>query len=208
MPRELTTTQADPQAEPGLRHNSLAIAFHWTTAALFVVAYVSIYYRIWFTVRGEPDNLAAIRFHTFAGVVIGLIAILRLIWRRVSPPPRFETGPAIEHVAAKAVHYVLYAFMIFMPVTGYLGLRAPLGWIGTPKFEDTALYGWLVRDRLGLSWEQWEGPIDWMHQTAGAVVIWLLVLVHASAALFHHYVRGDDVLRRMIPWAGPRGPAT
>ncbi len=188
------------QSAERLRYNKLAIAFHWTTAMLFLVVYVSVYYRIWFTSSPrDPSSMIAIRFHTFVGVMIAVIAILRLLWRRVAPPPEFETEAHIEHLAAKAMHYVLYFFMIFMPLTGYLGLRAPLGWIGTPKFDDTALYTWLVTDRLGLTWEEWEAPIDWMHHAAGAAVIWVLVLIHAAAALFHHYVRRDDVLTRMIP---------
>jgi len=187
-----------------LRYNTLAILFHWTTVALFLVAYVAVYYRIWFTVRGEAANLTAIRIHTIAGVAIGLIAILRLIWRGVAPPPGFAHGRRVEHLAATAMHGVLYFFMIAMPLTGYLGLRAPLGWIDIPKFEDTALYAWLVTERLGLSWQQWEAPIDGFHKTAGAFVIWALVLIHAAAALFHHYLRRDDVLARMIPKLHPR----
>ena len=199
MSDEQTIKEAYQQPREFLRYNGLAIAFHWTTALLFVVAYVAVYYRIWFTTLGEPDNMVAIRFHTFAGVMVGLIAILRLVWHRVAPPPGFEPGPVIEHLAAKAMHYVLLFFMIFMPLTGYLGLRAPLGWIGTPKFEDTALYRGLVTERLGLIWEEWETPIDWMHHTAGGFVIWVLVAIHAAAALFHHYVRHDEILSRMIP---------
>lgn len=181
------------------RYSGLAILFHWITAALFLVSYISVYYRIWFTTLGEPDNLAAIRAHTFAGVLIGVIAVLRLIWRKVSPPPELPQGAWIEHAAAKAVHYVLYIFMVFMPVTGYLGLRAPLGWLPTPKFEDTLLYRWFVTEWLGLTWEEWEAPVDWMHHTAGAFVVWVLISIHAAAALYHHYIRKDEVLSRMIP---------
>lgn len=186
-----------------LRYNTLAMAFHWTTAALFLAVYTSVYYRIWFTARGDWDNLLAIRIHTITGVTIGLIAIARLVWRRVTPPPEFPQGQKIEHLAAKAMHWVLYFFMIAMPLTGYLGLRAPLGWIDVPKFDDTALYAWLVTERLGLTWEQWEAPIDWFHHTAGAFVLWALILIHAAAALFHHFVRRDDVLRRMLPVRQP-----
>lgn len=183
-----------------MRYGTLAILFHWTTAALSLVAYVAVYYRIWFTARAEPDNLAAIRIHTFAGVAIGVIASLRLLWRRVSPPPELPAGAGIEHVAAQAMHCVLYFFMLVMPITGYLGLRAPLGWVSVPKFEDTALYRWLDTERLGLTWEEWEGPIDWMHHTAGRLVVWVVIALHAAAALFHHHVRRDDVLARMLPF--------
>ncbi|PND30876.1 cytochrome B [Achromobacter pulmonis] len=196
---------ADPKAAI-LRYNTLAILFHWTTVALFLTTYIAVYYRIWFTERGEPANLVAMRIHTITGVAIGLIVILRLIWRRVAPPPGFPHGQRVEHLAATAMHWVLYFFMIVMPITGYLGLRAPLGWIDIPKFDDTALYAWLVTERLGLTWEQWEAPIDWFHQTAGAFVIWALILIHAAAALYHHYVRKDGVLVRMVPNLRTRRP--
>lgn len=196
--------QPDPRPQEFLSYNKLAIAFHWTTAALFLIAYVAVYYRIWFTTRGEPANIVAMRFHTIAGVSIGVIAILRLVWRRVAPPPAFAPGPAIEHLAAKAMHYVLYAFMIIMPLTGYLGLRAPLGWLPVPKFEDTAIYRWLVTERLGLTWQEFEAPMDWIHHTSGAFVLSTLIVIHVSAALYHHYARHDDVLSRMIPAARPR----
>ncbi|MGE3533047.1 MAG: cytochrome b [Steroidobacteraceae bacterium] len=197
-------SQPNLHSQEFLRYNKLAIAFHWITAALFVVLYVAVYYRIWFTHRGEPENITAIRYHTFAGLLVGLIAILRLVWHRVAPPPVFAPGPPIEHVAAKAMHYVLYAFMILMPATGYLGLHAPLGFFDIPKFPDTALYHWLVTERLGLTWEQFEAPLDWIHHKMGAFVIWVLIFIHASAALYHHYARHDDVLSRMLPTIRPR----
>ena len=36
-----------------------------------------------------------------------------------------------------------------------------------------------------------------------AVTLLALVSIHALAALYHHFVLRDDVMRRMLPW--PRG---
>ncbi|ALG91270.1 MULTISPECIES: cytochrome b [Actibacterium] len=194
-------TQATPSTAEQ-RYSGLAILFHWLTAFLFIVAYVAVYYRIWFTELGTPENLFGIRTHTFAGFSILLIAILRLIWRRVSPPPPHVPGAKIEVFAAKAVHVALYIFMILMPITGYIGLRAPafpLDQFGLPQFSETALYTIMVTETLGLTWEEFEKPVDALHHFLGKAVVWVFVVIHAAAALFHHLVRRDAVLSRMLP---------
>jgi cytochrome b561 len=183
-------------------YSKLAISFHWITAALFLLLYIAVYYRIFLTERGDTLNLATIRIHTFCGVLVGLIAILRLVWRRISPPPDDVPGTAIEHFAARAVHISLYVFMIVMPLSGYLGLSVasvPLSWIGIPKFEDTMLYAWLIAGVFELTWEEFEGPVDWLHHSLGKAVVWVFILIHAAAALFHHFIRRDNTLWRMVP---------
>jgi len=54
-----------------------------------------------------------------------------------------------------------------------------------------------------VAWETFEKPIDFVHKNSGAYLVWVLVLLHAGAALFHHYVKRDDVLRRMLPRRQP-----
>ena len=188
------------------RYTTLAILFHWGTAALFLLLYIAVYYRIYLTEQGEPLNFVAIRVHTFCGITVGLIAILRLMWRRISPPPGPVPGTVIEHLAARAVHIMLYVFMIVMPLTGYIGLSVPsvpLSWIGIPKFEETTLYAWLVAGMFELTWDEFEKPVDWLHHFLGKAVVWVFIVIHAAAALFHQFVRRDGTLTRMLPLSAP-----
>jgi cytochrome b561 len=91
--------------------------------------------------------------------------------------------------------------MILMPLTGYLGTGVATEYFflfDIPKFEDTWLFQVVVAGWLGLSFEAFEEPMDFIHKDIlGAWLVWLLILGHATAALYHHYVRKDRTLLKM-----------
>lgn len=95
--------------------------------------------------------------------------------------------------------------MIAMPITGYLGTGTEAHYFFTyhiPKFEDTALYDWLVAGMLNLSFDEFEEPIDFFHkEIGGALLVWILIAIHVSAALYHHFIKRDRTLRKMLPGA-------
>ena len=91
--------------------------------------------------------------------------------------------------------------MIIMPVTGYLGTGANTEYyflFDITKFEDTGLFKLLVSEGMGLSFSEFEKPIDFIHKNIlGAWLVWLLILGHASAALYHHFLKKDRTLIKM-----------
>ena len=188
------------------RYSTIAIALHWIVAALFLASYVSVYYRRWFTERGTPENLSALQLHLAIGVTIAAFVIARVLWRMSNPPPPPIAAPAWQLRTAHITHVALYAFMIVMPITGYLGSSAAPEYFGLPKFEDTALFQWLVVERMGLTFKEFEVPIDFIHKRSGAYVIWVLIALHAGAALYHHFILRDSVLVRMLPAADHTKP--
>lgn len=179
----------------------IAKCLHWTTAALFLGSYVSVYYRQWFTEARTPENWTALQLHLSIGVTIGVIVLLRIIWRLTNRPPNPEPGTRLEHMAAHMGHLALYAIMIIMPITGYIGTGVNTEYFfmfDIPKFEDTQLFTIIVTDGLGMTFEEFEKPIDFIHKDIlGAWVVWLLILGHVSAALYHHFVKKDRTLVRM-----------
>lgn len=102
-------------------YGMIAKALHWFTAFLFLGAYISVYYRHWFTEAKTPENWNALQLYLSLGISIGVLVLLRVIWRLVNIQPSEEPGTRLEHKSAKVGHYLLYAIMIAMPVTGYLG---------------------------------------------------------------------------------------
>ncbi|NOK24093.1 cytochrome b, partial [Corallococcus carmarthensis] len=106
------------------------------------------------------------------------------------------------HALARAAHWGLYGLLIVMPLTGYIGTGAPtdFGLFTVPGFDDTALFRWIGRT-WGVGWEAFEAPIDAVHHFIGQYVAWAVVLLHVAAALYHHRVRRDGVLERMLPGA-------
>ncbi|ESP90293.1 cytochrome B561 [Pseudoalteromonas luteoviolacea 2ta16] len=182
-------------------YGTIAKWIHWITAILFLAAYMSVYYRHWFTEAKTSENWTALQLHLSFGVSIMVVVLLRLLWRAMNKPPAPEPGTKVEHLAAHAGHYALYAIMIIAPVTGYIGTGANTEFfflLEIPKFEDTALFQYFVLDGLGLTFKEFEKPIDFIHKDIlGAWLIWLLIAGHVVAALFHHYVKKDRTLKKM-----------
>lgn len=191
----MTDTSALPQTHE--KYTRTAIILHWLIALLFLGSYCSVYYRQWFTEPKTPENMTALQLHLAIGVTIAAVVVLRVIWRLNNPPPPDLPAPAWQHRASHIMHNVLYAFMILMPITGYLGTGVGTDYFGIPKFEDTSLFQWLIADGLGLTFKEFEQPIDFFHKRSGEYVLWVLILGHIAAALYHHVVMRDATLKRM-----------
>jgi len=184
-----------------VQYGTIAKWLHWSVAGLFLVAYMAVYYRQWFTDKDTDINWTALQLHLSFGVTIGVLVLLRVIWRLMNRQPDPVAGTRFEHLAAHLGHYVLYAVMIILPLTGYLGTGVDTEWFfvfDIPKFESTALFEWWVVGQMGLDFVTFERPIDFIHkEILGKWLAWLLIVGHAGAALYHHYVKKDDTLRKM-----------
>jgi len=182
-------------------YGSIAKWIHWITALLFLAAYATVYYRRWFTEKQTTENITVIQLHFAIGITLGVLVILRVIWRMSNTQPKLELGSQMEHLAAHMGHYALYAVMIIMPVTGYLGTGLSTDYFSLfeiPKFEDTAMFSYLVTDLLGMTFDEFESPMDFIHKDVfGKWLLWILILGHASAAMYHHFVKKDRTLKKM-----------
>jgi cytochrome b561 len=182
-------------------YGRIARWLHWGTAMLFLLSYCAVYYRHWFTEKQTPENLVALQLHLSAGISIAVIVILRIIWRNMNVQPELEPGPRWQQLLAHSAHYALYAVMILMPLTGYIGTGVATEFFylfQIPKFEDTWLFQTVVAGYLGMTFKQFEAPIDFFHKDImGAWLVWILIVGHAAAAMYHHYVYKDRTLVKM-----------
>ena len=182
-------------------YGSIAKWLHWGTAVLFLASYIAVYYRHWFTEEKTPENWTALQLHLSIGLTISVIVALRLIWKITNQSPALEPGTRLEHLAAKLGHYALYVVMIVMPLTGYLGTGVNTEYFfmfDIPKFESTHLFNVFVTEGLGITFKELEKPLDFVHKKIGGEwFVWLLILGHVTAALYHHFVKKDQTLRKM-----------
>jgi cytochrome b561 len=182
-------------------YGSIAKWLHWLTAILFLASYCAVYYRHWFTEDKTPENWIALQLHLSVGVSIAVVVGLRIFWRAINRVPDPQPGTRLEHLAAHLGHYALYAVMVIMPLTGYIGTGVDTEYFfmfDIPKFEDTQIFNALVSNGLGMTFEEFEEPVDFIHKNImGAWVVWLLILGHISAALYHHFIKKDRTLYRM-----------
>ena len=183
------------------RYGLIAIAFHWIVAAAFIVNYAVIYYLDWFVTPRTDDARMLMFYHKAIGVSVLTFVALRIIWKFMNKQPKDVPGTRFEHFAAHAAHVLLYAAMVIIPLTGYLGTGGPSQLFFTieiPRFADTDIFKTVVEGWMGLTWKQFEQPIDFIHKKGGTYVVSVLIATHAGAALYHHFVRKDMVLKRMI----------
>ncbi len=182
------------------RYGAVAVGLHWIIAALFLVSYTAVY---WSTLvgrsaeRGPPAGLSV---HQAVGISIFVFAVLRIGWRLINVAPEELDAPAWQHVSARVMHILLYAAMLLMPLTGYLGTGGPtnLGLFQLPAFKDTTLFQTVFVNGLGIDWASFEPPLDAFHHFVGGNLLWVLILVHAGAAIYHHMVMRDRTLARMV----------
>ncbi len=190
------------------RYGSLAKFLHWFIALLFLLEYCSIYFREWFTAKDTPAHDIAFQIHVSVGVGVAMFAILRILWRLNNPPPTPLPGPLWQRRGAGISVLLLYFFMFAMPVSGYLYSKLPIDFFGLYQiapFAETVLCEWLDSE-LNWSWQRdIRDPMRTFHREfAGELVLWVLVLIHTVAACYHHFVKCDSTLLRMLPGRSDR----
>jgi cytochrome b561 len=131
--------------------------------------------------------------HKSLGLLIFILMIWRIAYRLIHGAPAAEPGLARwQRAVSSAVHGLLYLLLLVMPVLGYLALSA-FG-ASTPFFGLFELPPILVKD------EPLSDRLFLIHRGVGFLIA-LLAVVHIGAALQHHFMFKDGVLRRMLPRA-------
>lgn len=182
----LRNTPADASTQ---RYGALSVGLHWFMLLLLVAVYACIELRELFP-KGSDPREALKAWHFMLGLSVLALIGLRLAARFTQPSPPIEPEPSTpEKLFAKLMHVMLYGLMIGMPIAGWLLLSAA----GKPvPFFGLTLPA-LVEPSQSLA-----GRLKEWHE-AGGTAGYFLIGGHAAAALFHHYFRRDNTLRRMLP---------
>jgi cytochrome b561 len=170
---------------------SIAKCLHWVVAALVLGQFVLG----WWAVRAplSPLKLDLFVWHKSFGMLILALMGVRLAWRLANRAPALPASPPWERLAAHAVHALLYALLVAMPLSGWV--------VSSAANVPFRIFWLLPLPRLvGPSREVAELFAD-LHLLL-FVALSLLLLLHVVAALRHHLVLGDDVLTRMLPRTG------
>lgn len=171
------------------RYGTLTIALHWIMLLLIVAVYATINLRELYP-KGSDPREALKALHFMLGLTVLILVIIRI-------PARFQGGtPAItpelntwQKIASNGSHGLLYLMMIFMPLLGWLTLSAVGKVIPFYGFSFPALIS-ENKDTAELLKE--------IHETIGTIGYYVIA-IHASGALFHHFIKRDNTLIRMLP---------
>ena len=176
------------------RYTNTAIALHWLIFALIACGFALAVYMV--DLPLSPAKLKYYAWHKWTGITVFLLALARLAWRLTHRAPALPADmPAWQRRAASATHALLYALIVIIPVTGWLYSSAaglPTVYLGILQLPDLLAKDKTLADQL-----------KWTHVTLNYTLL-VLVITHAAAALRHHFIARDDVLRRMLPRVAPR----
>jgi cytochrome b561 len=166
-----------------------ARALHWITAAL-VLSTIPVGLTMAHIDSGPVQDFLY-KLHETIGTVLMPIIVVRLVWRLMHKPlPLPAEIPALQRFAAETVHWLLYVLLIVQPVIGWIGVSA----YGAPI---TVFWTFELPPIWPKDQEFSEDVVLPMHDAVGYAIIALLC-AHIGAALFHHFVRRDRVLLRMV----------
>jgi cytochrome b561 len=184
--------QTVPPAPAAPQHyGAVAVALHWLMAVLLIVLVVFGLFMVSLPDVGfDMRKIVLILYHKQIGMFALALALLRVAWRAGHALPALvETLPEWQQVAARLVHLSLYALMFALPVTGWLMSSAA----GFP----VSLFGVLDLPDLVPKDDYLYQAFVQAHKWSSYALI-ALTVVHAGAALMHHFVNKDETLRKML----------
>jgi cytochrome b561 len=171
------------------RWGSVQIGLHWGIAALVLLVQVPAGVTMVAVGAGMLQNVCY-DIHKTNGIVIFLLAVVRLSWRWSHPVPLLPPDmPGWQARIAHITHALLYIVLFLMPITGFL--YTALGGFPVPFFMLVNLAQWVPVDKPAAE------VFKWAHLSL-QFVLYLTVILHVLGALQHHYVRKDGILRRML----------
>jgi cytochrome b561 len=175
-------------ADDGTNYDNVAVALHWTTALLVVVQFVLA---IMWDDFPKPTHESMQSLHVSLGVLLTAVIIARIVWRLMPGHQMSSLEVGWVRIASKGVHYLLYALLVAQATTGFLFRWAqghPVSFFGL--FGIPGPFGAVDRPTRHL--------LHSIHEYVGWAIV-IIAFGHALAALYHHYVLKDRVLRRMLP---------
>ena len=180
--------------ERGDRYSQGAIVFHWTIAVLVVINLA-----LGLTHDYVPRDWNVIPVHKSIGLTVLVLSIGRLAWRLMHRPPALPFEMAgWEKFAAKTVHWLLYALMLLLPLTGWAFSSFQFH---ADRPPPTLSWFWLFNVPLLPVGSDLAHTSRDLHTLLGYLMTALVVL-HVAAALRHHFLLKDRVLLRMWPGRG------
>jgi cytochrome b561 len=182
------------------RYTKTAMALHWLIA-LLIVANVGLAWA-WPSLLPDAQVRPAIDLHKSIGVTVLGLAIMRLLWRMTHTPPALPQGYARWEVTASHItHWLLYAVIFAMPITGWVmdsayekAATTPMYWFGLFQFP-----------RLGFILTLDPATKKAVHDGFGAAhgliayAVYTLFILHVGGALKHQFLDRELELQRMLP---------
>jgi cytochrome b561 len=173
---------------PAPAYSLTARTLHWITATLVLI---NLPLGLVIADRwGGPLQDQLYDLHRSIGALVIPVILIRFLYRLTHPPvPLPDDVPPLQQLAAHVTHWMLYGLLIVQPL---------LGWIGTSAYPATiTVFGLFELPSIWPEDRAFSDKVLFIHALV-ALAIATLVAMHIGAALYHHFVRRDGVLARMV----------
>lgn len=180
-----------PLTNTPTRYGWAMILLHWLIGIIFIGQFVLGFFMV--RIESQRTSFELIQLHkSFGFLLLGLI-ILRVAWRLGNAAPRLPASVGtLERRTAPLAHLALYAFQVALPLSGWALVSVSTLEIPTMPFDLFVMPN-LPLTESNAAESLWSAA-HWYLAYAGIA----LVALHVAAALRHHFVLRDSVLRRMI----------
>jgi cytochrome b561 len=164
-------------------------AIHWLTLVLIAAAYGAA----WIAHSGLAGEWFRPIFdlHRSLGLTVLVLTAFRLVWRRYSRIPRLPADLSpLQKVAARGTEALLYLLLFLQPLLGLLQTSA--------RGQAVNFYFFISLPPVIGTDRPLARQLHDLHALSAEALL-ILIALHSAAALFHHFIRGDDVLNAMLP---------
>ena len=172
------------------RYSRVSMALHWLIGVALLAEMGFGFLLDELAPRGTPARTGVINLHKSIGIALGLLIVIRLIWRLTHAPPPFpQTMVPWKRRAALANHRTMYACMVVQPLSGYVA-------------SNFSKYGVKF---FGTAWPPWgaESPLAYaVFSGLHVYSSWLfaaLIVGHIGMSLTHALIERDGVFFRIWP---------
>jgi cytochrome b561 len=174
------------------RYTRTAMLLHWLIA-LLLLAQFGFGWWLDEVPRNTPERGFFINWHKSTGIIIGLLILLRIVWRLMhTPPPLPQTIPHWQQRLASLNHLLMYSCMVLMPLSGYVASN--FSKYGVKFFNAVKWAPWGSEDKLIYA------IFNQTHKIT-AIVLAALIVLHLLALIKHALIDRDQLFSRM--WRRP-----
>jgi cytochrome b561 len=173
-------------------YGSLAKFLHWAIVLLIIPQYFLAEAAADLP-DGDPGIARLYGIHKSIGMLVLILAIVRVGWKFVGRPNPLLTDPvAWRHRAAGLSHGLLYLLIFLQPLSGWAMTSA--------GGRDATMFGWFTFPRLLAENHDLHETLESVHEALFYVLL-VVAVVHILAAIYHHVILKDSTLRRMMPFS-------
>lgn len=163
--------------------------FHWLISMMVFVLLISGIIQI--NISDKPTVFFLFTWHKTVGLIVLALMVGRIGWRFVNVTPALDHIPTWQRIASRLAHFAFYFLLIAMPLSGWI--------MSTASAHIPHLFGLYLFPMPGIpSSKPLAHTAETLHMIFAISIVTILSL-HILAALRHHFMLKDNVLRRMLP---------